>query len=122
MIFICIVGFEYAPYLFVMATDWECIPHFYEVHKNPLQGYITYEHPLKIHGVTIFESKGTKHYLKDIRSSLSNDNSSRASSSISLSVEPLTLSFDGTDPPSLFARQDQENMDPLTQIATEYVG
>ncbi|XP_036228602.2 VPS35 endosomal protein sorting factor-like isoform X1 [Bactrocera oleae] len=101
-----------------MATDWECIPHFYEVHKNPLQGYITYEHPLKIHGVTIFESKGTKHYLKDIRSSLSNDNSSRASSSIS--VEPLTLSFDGTDPLSLFARQDQENMDPLTQIATEY--
>ncbi|XP_039948158.1 VPS35 endosomal protein sorting factor-like isoform X2 [Bactrocera neohumeralis] len=99
-----------------MATDWECIPHFYEVHKNPLQGLITYEHPLKIHGVTVIESKGTKRCLKDIRSSFSSDNSSRASSSISLSAEPLTLSFDGTDPLSLFARQEQENMDPLTQM------
>ncbi|XP_011208196.2 VPS35 endosomal protein sorting factor-like isoform X3 [Bactrocera dorsalis] len=98
-----------------MATDWECIPRFYEVHKNPLQSHITYEHPLKIHGVTVIESKGTKRCLKDIRSSFSSDNSSRASSSISLSAEPLTLSFDGTDPLSLFARQEQENMDPLTQ-------
>lgn len=104
-----------------MATDWECIPHFYEVYKNPLQSYITYDHPLKMHGVTVIESKGTKRCLKDIRNNFSSDNSSQASSNISLSVEPLNLSFVGTDPLSLLARQDQEIMDPLTQIVTEYV-
>lgn len=103
-----------------MATDWECIPHFYEVYKNPLQSYITYDHPLKMHGVTVIESKGTKRCLKDIRNNFSSDNSSQASSNISLSVEPLNLSFVGTDPLSLLARQDQEIMDPLTQIVTEY--
>uniref|UniRef100_A0A0A1X4P6 UPF0505 protein CG8202 n=1 Tax=Zeugodacus cucurbitae TaxID=28588 RepID=A0A0A1X4P6_ZEUCU len=107
---------------FKMATDWECIPHFYEGSKNHLKSYTTYEHPLKIHGVTVIESKCTKYGCKDKRSNFNSDNSSRASSSISLSVEPLTLSFDGTDPLSLFARQDQEIMDPLTQIAAENEG
>lgn len=31
------------------------------------------------------------------------------------------MALDGTDPLSQFARQEQELMDPLSQMATEYV-
>lgn len=59
------------------------------------------------------DSKGT-------RVSLGSNSSSR-SSSISLLNDPLLLTLDGTDPLSQFARQEQELIDPLTQMASEYV-
>lgn len=43
--------------------------------------------------------------------------SSTASSTISL--EPLCIALDGCDPLTLFAKQ--ESMDPLSQMAAEYV-
>ncbi|KAI9576835.1 hypothetical protein GQX74_005715 [Glossina fuscipes] len=43
-----------------------------------------------------------------------------SSSSISLLNDPLLLTLDGTDPLSQFARQEQELIDPLTQMASEY--
>lgn len=104
-----------------MASDWNCIPHTYDVAKKNLQSYLTYEHPLKIQTVTVVESKGTKQSSKDNRSSFSSNASSRASSSISLLTEPLGSTLDGTDPLSQFARQEQELKDPLTQMATEFV-
>ncbi|XP_017471583.1 PREDICTED: UPF0505 protein CG8202 isoform X1 [Rhagoletis zephyria] len=103
-----------------MASDWDCIPHTYNVTKNYLQSYLTYEHPLKIQTVTVVESKGTKQTSKDNRSSFSSNASSRASSSISLITEPLGSTLDGTDPLSQFARQEQELKDPLAQMSTEF--
>lgn len=60
------------------------------------------------------DSKGTR------PSSMGSNTSSR-SSSMSFLAEPLLLSLDGTDPLSQFAKQEEEMMDPLTQMATEYV-
>uniref|UniRef100_A0A1B0GED4 VPS35 endosomal protein sorting factor-like n=1 Tax=Glossina morsitans morsitans TaxID=37546 RepID=A0A1B0GED4_GLOMM len=93
--------------------DWECIPRSYEVTKNYLQSFHTFDHPLKLSTVTMVDSKGT-------RVSLGSNSSSR-SSSISLLNDPLLLTLDGTDPLSQFARQEQELIDPLTQMASEYV-
>ncbi|XP_012161991.1 UPF0505 protein CG8202 isoform X2 [Ceratitis capitata] len=103
-----------------MATDWKCVPRTYEVTKNHLQSSRSYEHPLKVHAVTVVESKGTNQCFKDNQSSFSSTNSSRASSSVSLLAEPLSSAFDGTDPLSQFARQEHELKDPLSQMATEY--
>ncbi|XP_054747031.1 VPS35 endosomal protein sorting factor-like isoform X2 [Anastrepha obliqua] len=103
-----------------MASDWECIPHSYDVTKNYLQSYQTYEHPLKIQTVTVVESKGTKQILKDNRGSFSSNASSRASSSISLLTEPLGSALDGADPLSQFARQEQELKDPLSNTSYDY--
>ncbi|XP_037897035.1 VPS35 endosomal protein sorting factor-like isoform X2 [Glossina fuscipes] len=87
-----------------MASDWECVPRSYEVTKNYLQSFHTFDHPLKVSTVTMVDSKGTR----------------VSSSSISLLNDPLLLTLDGTDPLSQFARQEQELIDPLTQMASEY--
>lgn len=78
-----------------------------------MQSYQTIEHPLKL--VTVVDSKGTRAPGSNV--------SSRSSSMMSILSEPLTQSFDGTDPLSQFAKQDQESIDPLTQqmVASEYV-
>ncbi|XP_055850032.1 VPS35 endosomal protein sorting factor-like [Episyrphus balteatus] len=94
-----------------MASDWQCVPKDYEINKNILQGYFTYEHPLK--QMTVVESKGTR------RSGNGSLSSSRTSSTLSL-IDPLGMALDGSDPLSQFARQEQELMDPLSQMATDY--
>lgn len=94
-----------------MASDWQCVPKHYEINKNILQGYFTYEHPLK--QMTVVESRGTR------RSGNGSLSSSRTSSTLSL-IDPLGMALDGSDPLSQFARQEQELMDPLSQMATDY--
>ncbi|TMW48635.1 hypothetical protein DOY81_006300 [Sarcophaga bullata] len=96
-----------------MAADWVCVPRLYDMTKNQLQGYQTYEHPLKLSTVTMVESKGTR------PSSMGSNTSSR-SSSMSVLAEPLLQSLDGIDPLTQFAQQDEELLDPLSQIASEY--
>ncbi|XP_046805800.1 VPS35 endosomal protein sorting factor-like isoform X1 [Lucilia cuprina] len=96
-----------------MASDWVCVPRLYEVTKNQLQSYQTYEHPLKLPTVTMVESKGTR------PSSMGSNTSSR-SSSMSILAEPLLQTLDGIDPLTQFAKQEEELMDPLSQMASEY--
>lgn len=91
-----------------------CVPRLYDMTKNQLQGYQTYEHPLKLSTVTMVESKGTR------PSSIGSNTSSR-SSSMSILAEPLLQSLDGIDPLTQFAKQEEELLDPLSQIASEYV-
>lgn len=91
-----------------------CVPRQYEVSKNQLQSYQTYEHPLKLPTVTMVDSKGTR------PPSMGSNTSSR-SSSMSILTEPLLLSLDGIDPLTQFAKQEEELMDPLSQMASEYV-
>uniref|UniRef100_A0A1B0BFB4 VPS35 endosomal protein-sorting factor-like n=1 Tax=Glossina palpalis gambiensis TaxID=67801 RepID=A0A1B0BFB4_9MUSC len=87
-----------------LNSPQECVPRSYEVTKNYLQSFHTFDHPLKVSTVTMVDSKGTR----------------VSSSSISLLNDPLLLTLDGTDPLSQFARQEQESIDPLTQMASEY--
>ncbi|XP_030374036.1 VPS35 endosomal protein sorting factor-like [Scaptodrosophila lebanonensis] len=95
------------------SLEWICVPRCYEVTKNHLQGYETYEHPLKQQTVTVVDSKGTR------APSLGSNASSR-SSSLSLLTESISQTFEGTDPLSQFARQELEFNDPLTQLSSEY--
>lgn len=36
-------------------------------------------------------------------------------------MEPLSLALDGCDPLTLFAKQEANNIDPLTKMADEFV-
>ncbi|XP_013110516.2 VPS35 endosomal protein sorting factor-like [Stomoxys calcitrans] len=94
-----------------MASEWVCMPRLYDVTKNYFPSFQTFDHPLKLS--TVVDSKGTR------APSLGSNASSR-SSSMSVLVEPLTQSFDGTDPLSQFAKQEQDAIDPLTSMASEY--
>ncbi|XP_075145399.1 VPS35 endosomal protein sorting factor-like [Haematobia irritans] len=94
-----------------MAGDWVCIPRLYDVTKNYIPSFQTFDHPLKISNV--IDSKGTR------APSLGSNASSR-SSSMSILTEPLNQSYDGTDPLSQFAKQEQDCIDPLTSMASEY--
>lgn len=62
----------------------------------------------------MIDSKGTR---KVGGGSVASNASSRTSSTLSL--DPLSLALDGTDPLSQFAKQ--EAMDPLSQMVAEYV-
>lgn len=44
---------------------------------------------------------------------------SSSTASSTMSLEPLCIALDGCDPLTLFAKQ--ESMDPLSQMAAEYV-
>lgn len=83
--------------------------------KNYFPSYQTFEHPLKLFAVV--DSKGTR------APSLGSNASSR-SSSLSVLADPLAAqsTLDAAlDPLSQFAKQEQDAIDPLTQIASEYV-
>ncbi|XP_011291611.2 VPS35 endosomal protein sorting factor-like [Musca domestica] len=97
-----------------MASEWVCAPRLYEVTKNYFPSYQTFEHPLKLFAVV--DSKGTR------APSLGSNASSR-SSSLSVLADPLAAqsTLDAAlDPLSQFAKQEQDAIDPLTQMASEY--
>lgn len=93
-----------------------CIRRNQDECRRYLDQFKVFDHPLKQSTITVLESKGTR-----MKSSNSNFSESNSGSSSTISLDPLSLALDGSDPLSQFARQDSAQ-DPLSQMAAEFEG
>lgn len=96
-----------------MASDWTCIPRNYEVTKNQFQADLNHEQLFKLTNVTTIYRKGTQPSNVDI-------NNDKATLKMPFLVANFAETLDGTDPLSVFAKQEEEIIDPLSQMANEY--
>ncbi|XP_062553842.1 VPS35 endosomal protein sorting factor-like [Armigeres subalbatus] len=99
-----------------MSAEWRCIRRNQDECRRYLDQFKVFDHPLKQSTITVLESKGTR--MKPVNSIISESNSG---SSSTISLDPLSLALDGSDPLSQFARQDSAQ-DPLSQMAAEFEG
>lgn len=99
-----------------MSAEWRCIRRNQDECRRYLDQFKVFDHPLKQSTITVLESKGTR-----MKSSNSNFSESNSGSSSTISLDPLSLALDGSDPLSQFARQDSAQ-DPLSQMAAEFEG
>ncbi|XP_055614690.1 VPS35 endosomal protein sorting factor-like [Uranotaenia lowii] len=98
-----------------MSAEWRCIRRNQDECRHYLDKFKVFDHPLKQSTITVLESKGTR---TKVSNNISENNSGTSST---ISLDPLSLALDGSDPLSQFARQ-ESSQDPLSQMAAEFEG
>ncbi|XP_055636101.1 VPS35 endosomal protein sorting factor-like [Toxorhynchites rutilus septentrionalis] len=98
-----------------MTAEWRCVRRNQDECRHYLDQFQVFDHPLKQTTVTVLESKGTRVKLA------SHINENCGGGPPAISMDPLSLALDGSDPLSQFARQ-ESSQDPLSQMAAEFEG
>ncbi|XP_039446125.1 VPS35 endosomal protein sorting factor-like [Culex pipiens pallens] len=97
-----------------MSAEWRCVRRNQDECRRYLDQFKVFDHPLKQSSITVLESKGTR------AKALASLSESTSGASSTLSLDPLSLALDGSDPLSAFAAR--QGSDPLSQMAAEFDG
>ncbi|XP_053669641.1 VPS35 endosomal protein sorting factor-like [Anopheles nili] len=108
-----------------MSAEWVCVQRQQDECRRYLDQFKVLDHPLKQTTITVLESRGTRSKpttAMDANGTLKASNTSTASLTVAaLSLDPLNIAFDGSDPLSQFAKQQTTSLgkDPLSRMAAE---
>uniref|UniRef100_A0A8W7Q563 VPS35 endosomal protein-sorting factor-like n=1 Tax=Anopheles coluzzii TaxID=1518534 RepID=A0A8W7Q563_ANOCL len=109
-----------------MSAEWVCVQRQQDECRRYLDQFKVLDHPLKQSTITVLESRGTRSGKVPVAAngiSLGSSNTA-AMSAATLSLDPLSIAFDGSDPLSQFAKQQVTSLgkDPLSRMAAEMEG
>ncbi|ETN59685.1 esophageal cancer associated protein [Anopheles darlingi] len=115
-----------------MSAKWICVRRRQDECRRYLDQFKVFDHPLKQSTITVLECRGTRTKVSMIATgaaagaAAANSNNSlnpmvAAAATTTLSLDPLSLAFDGSDPLSQFAKQQETSLgkDPLSRMVAE---
>ncbi|XP_052903515.1 VPS35 endosomal protein sorting factor-like isoform X2 [Anopheles moucheti] len=105
-----------------MVTEWVCVQRQQDECRRYLDQFKVLDHPLKQSTITVLESRGTRSKVPTVGNGISLSSSNSAvMSAAALSLDPLNIAFDGSDPLSQFAKQQATSLgkDPLSRMVAE---
>uniref|UniRef100_A0AAG5D065 Esophageal cancer associated protein n=1 Tax=Anopheles atroparvus TaxID=41427 RepID=A0AAG5D065_ANOAO len=105
-----------------MTAEWICVARLQDECRRYLDRFKVFDHPLKQSTITVLESRGTRgKAMVAANGSAPNSINATAMAAATLSLDPLSIAFDGSDPLSQFAKQQEASLgkDPLSRMAAE---
>ncbi|XP_058057478.1 VPS35 endosomal protein sorting factor-like [Anopheles bellator] len=101
-----------------MSAEWICVRRRQDECRRYLDQFKVFDHPLKQSTITVLECRGTRNKTPLANATVMHPMGPTAAT---LSLDPLSLAFDGSDPLSQFAKQQETSLgkDPLSRMVAE---